>query len=258
MSDTLYRDGAVLTMNESEAVYSGGWMRIGEDGYIKAIGEGEPGRAQTALVDEVVSLEGKIVMPGFVSGHSHLWQSAFRGLAADGELWPWLQSLHWTYGDDLERGDLKAFTSHGAWDQLCHGVTTTYNHTHWLDHGYEMFLEQLEAEMSVPQRFIFSSCVNLEDSPEVWREQLTSLKEKLKPGPKVSLLGVALNLRSFGPASTLEAQVSLAEELDLDFQMHYLEQSGRQDSDRAAWPRYKLAGIPSERATFAHFIHTSE
>ncbi|MEM9160863.1 MAG: amidohydrolase family protein, partial [Verrucomicrobiota bacterium] len=39
---------------------------------------------------------------------------------------------------------------------------------------------------------------------------------------------------------------------------HYLEQSGRQDSDRAAWPRYKLAGIPSERATFAHFIHTSE
>lgn len=257
-ADVLYRDAAIVPMDDGVAVLPVGWMLVSDDGYILQVGEGIPDKQLQDGSGEVISLEGKIVMPGFVSGHSHLWQSAFRGIAPDGELWPWLDALHRTYGGDYAEGDLKAFTAHGAWDQLCHGVTTTYNHTHWLEHDYGLFIEQFDAEKSVPQRFVFSSCVDLAEPPEVWRERMALLKGKASPLPGENFLEVALNLRPYGPPSVAAAQVKLAEELDINYQLHYLEQSGRQESDRAAWPGYSEAGVPSSRATFAHFIHVDE
>ena len=47
---------------------------------------------------------GEIVMPGFLSGHSHLWQSAFRGIAADQWVTSWVQSIHRTYGPHFADG----------------------------------------------------------------------------------------------------------------------------------------------------------
>ncbi|MEM7673934.1 MAG: amidohydrolase family protein [Verrucomicrobiota bacterium] len=257
-AQTLYRDGAIAPMTRSVEAHVKAWMLVGEDGIIKSLGAGEPSTEIVESANTVLSLEGKIIMPGFVSGHSHLWQSAFRGIAPDGELWPWLQALHWTYGDNYAPGDLKAFTAHGAWDQLCHGVTTTYNHTHWMDHDYAIFLEQFEAEMETPQRFIFSSCVDFQGDSDLWTPRLKALKEQVDVKPENSLLEVALNLRPYGSPEATEAQVDLADELDINFQMHYLEDSGRQEAERSNWPKYKEAGIPTERATFAHFIHTDE
>ena len=257
-AQTLYRDAMLLPMSEPYEAHMSGWMLVSEDGFILDIGSGTPAEALVESADSVISLEKKIVMPGFVSGHSHLWQSAFRGIAPDGELWPWLEALHWTYGDNLVDGDLKAFTAHGAWDQLLHGVTATYNHTHWMDHNYALFIEQFEAEQGVPQRFVFSTCVNRDDSFETWKKQISTLQEKLNPTPAQPLLSIALNLRPYGSPEFTQAQVKLAEELDLKFQLHYLEQSSRQESERANWPKYKECGINCEHATYAHFIHTDD
>ena len=51
------------------------------DGRITAIGAGAApaGLSATSRYDAT----GKFVTPGFISAHSHVWQSAFRGLAAD-------------------------------------------------------------------------------------------------------------------------------------------------------------------------------
>ncbi|MBC2606699.1 amidohydrolase family protein [Pelagicoccus albus] len=245
-------------MTENTSAYEEGWMLVSDDGYITDLGEGSPSENILAGEIEVVSLEGKILMPGFVSGHSHLWQSAFRGIAPDGELWPWLDAIHRTYGSDFATGDMKAFTAHGAWDQLCHGVTTTYNHTHWLDHDYAIFVEQLDGEMDVPQRFVFSSCVDLAEEPSVWKQRFVDLMAESKQVPTKNFLSLALNLRPYGPPSVAAAQVELAEALDINYQLHYLEQSGRQEMDRSAWPGYREAGVPSGRATFAHFIHVDD
>ena len=57
--------------------------------------------------------------------------------------------------------------------------------------------------------------------------------------PSNSLLNVALNLRPYGAPEFTKAQVELAETLEIEFQLHYLEESGRQELDRANWPKYK-------------------
>ena len=68
-------------------------MFVSADGYIDNLGGGAPSEDIQKAAFETVNLSGKIIMPGFVSGHSHSWQSAFRGIAPDGELWEWLVVL---------------------------------------------------------------------------------------------------------------------------------------------------------------------
>src|SRR4051794_26489890 len=52
-----------------------------EDGRIAAVG---PGLAAEGA--EVIDATDRIVLPGFVDTHRHLWQTALRGIAVDGDL----------------------------------------------------------------------------------------------------------------------------------------------------------------------------
>jgi cytosine/adenosine deaminase-related metal-dependent hydrolase len=257
---TLYHSGTVIPLaDELPSVLRPGWFLVNDLGEIDGIGEGTPSPALQEMTEQSVDLSGRLVIPGFVSGHSHLWQSAFRGIAPDGELWPWINALHRTYGADFAPGDLAAVTAHGALDQLRHGVTTTYNHSHWLDFDADLYFEQFEAQAQLPQRFIFAHCLPLEESPEFWRKQIAErFPAKSDPIALEPYLGLSINLRPYGPPELAAAQVAFAEELGVTVQLHYLEQSARQEGDRANWPMYREVGIPAAKTSFAHFIHTTE
>ena len=85
------RNATIFSMAAAQKEPFVGYIAVGSDGRIVAVGAGEPPaelKAQT-----VWDAHGHWVMPGFISAHSHLWQSAYRGLAAD-------QTL---LGDDLRR-----------------------------------------------------------------------------------------------------------------------------------------------------------
>lgn len=138
------------------------YLLVSDAGIIAAVGSGD-GTSDAAVVAArkahgftTVDLSGRIVMPVFVSGHSHLWQSAFRGIGPATELEAWLNALHFTYGRFFVAGDFAAYTKHGAFDQRRHGVTTTYNHSHFFGGDFSFYLEQFNAGLSTPQRFIFA------------------------------------------------------------------------------------------------------
>ncbi|MGC9358562.1 MAG: amidohydrolase family protein, partial [Anaerolineae bacterium] len=83
MSALLIRDGLILTLEPERLPFEGDLLI--EDGRITAVGESlDAGGA------EVLSAEGRLVMPGFVQGHVHLTQALFRGLANDVQLIDWL------------------------------------------------------------------------------------------------------------------------------------------------------------------------
>ncbi|WP_269526002.1 amidohydrolase family protein [Coraliomargarita parva] len=253
---TLYQGATIVSLADGDDTAVPGWILVDDNGYIEALGSGAAPEAASEKASESIDLSGQIVMPGFVSGHSHLWQSAFRGIAPDGELWPWLDAIHRTYGDDFAEGDLAAVTTHGALDQLVHGVTTTYNHSHWLDFPAELYFEQFQAEAKLPQRFVYAHCLPLKESPAVWREQIDTYFPEVQPAPDAPFLGLSLNVRNYGSEETLDEQIKLANELGLTYQLHYLEQSSRQEGDRAEWPSYMEHKVVGPRTTFAHFIHT--
>ena len=88
-----------------------------------------------------------------------------------------------------------ALTQHGAIDQLCHGISTTLNHSQTIAPGYDRYLEQFEAELALPQHFVFSNVLDPgEADPVIRREELSEvLAAVTAAGPESSCLGVSLH-----------------------------------------------------------------
>lgn len=256
---TLYTGATVFTLADTEkAPAPVGHLLVSAEGLVLAAGPGaEPAATTPGLADAThVDLTGKFILPGFVSGHSHLWQSAFRGIAPDGELWPWLRALHFTYGRHFADGDFAAFTRHGACDQLTHGVTTTFNHSHFLGDSYDRYREQIEAELALPQRFIFAWVLDPSADDATWDARYAAYLAGLAPSPDTPLLGFAVNPNGLrkGP-DFLRREMDFAARHQLRVQIHYLEPSAEAEADRAKWPELRDAGLAAPHVSYAHFIH---
>jgi 5-methylthioadenosine/S-adenosylhomocysteine deaminase len=188
-SSTLIKDATILTLAEGSDKPFTGYILI-DEGNITAIEQG----VYDGKADTVIDAAGKIIIPGFLSGHSHLWQSAFRGLAADKTLFPWLKALHWTYGDYFSKGDFYTFTLDGALDQLAHGITTTYNHSQRLGASEQDYMESLYASIDSGQHFIFSYNSDLSLSKEELTQHFSALNKQAEQLKKTtSLLAFSVN-----------------------------------------------------------------
>ena len=119
------RNAYIFTMAPTEREPFTGYIAVGADGRILAIGKGQP--PQSLKAASVWDAKGHWVMPGFISAHSHLWQSAYRGLAADKTLLGWIDALYGKAVTKATAEDLYWFTLEGALDHLPHGVTSAYD-----------------------------------------------------------------------------------------------------------------------------------
>ncbi|MGJ3244186.1 MAG: amidohydrolase family protein [Opitutales bacterium] len=255
---TAVRSDGILTLAAGDDRQVDGYLLFDDHGILTAVAEGAP----PAGVTRVIDARGKLVMPGFVSGHNHLWQSAFRGIAAGEELYGWLQDLHWTYGEHFQDGDMYAFTLHGALDQLAHGITTTLNHSQNIAPTYAHYLEQFEAEMDAGQHFIFSYILDKDaTSPEERKAKLLALMEETEAVPQPHpCLGFGIHGVGIHRSPELLAEeAALAKELGFDMQIHYLEekeQSLKKGQDD--FPGIVEAGALWDGLVYAHFIHVPD
>jgi 5-methylthioadenosine/S-adenosylhomocysteine deaminase len=84
----ILRDATIVTMNPTFEVLEGD-LRI-QDNTIQDIG-----RLKAHTGEEVIKLNGKIVLPGLIQAHIHLNQTLFRNRAENRPLLPWLQDIVW-------------------------------------------------------------------------------------------------------------------------------------------------------------------
>ena len=93
MKQILLKNGFIVTMAEgSETVYDGGSVLI-EDDKIKAVGQIDP--RMVAPDAEIMELNGKYVLPGFVNTHVHTSQQISRGVGDDVDFVTWLHKRMW-------------------------------------------------------------------------------------------------------------------------------------------------------------------
>lgn len=84
---TCLKNGYIVTMGENETVYDGGGVLV-EGENIIAVGDIDP---QLVKPDaEVIDLNGKYVLPGFVNTHVHTSQQISRGVGDDVDFITWL------------------------------------------------------------------------------------------------------------------------------------------------------------------------
>ncbi|HEY1765360.1 MAG TPA: amidohydrolase family protein, partial [Opitutaceae bacterium] len=120
------RNACLITGEPGFAPFNG-HLIVDGDGRISAVGPGEP--PGMASGSTVLDAQGKIVAPGFVSAHSHLFQSPLRGLGTDQTLYGWLSTIKQLV-EHATPEDIYWFCLHGSVDFLRNGITTGYDFTY--------------------------------------------------------------------------------------------------------------------------------
>jgi 8-oxoguanine deaminase len=124
-----------------------------DDNIITAVGTGAP--VLDAPADRVISGTRKLMMPGFVNTHHHLYQTLFRNVpqVEHAKLFDWLTFLyeHWKYIDEEA-----VYTSAqvGICEMLKTGVTTTSDHLYLYPYGNNAIIDaEIRAARDVGVRF---------------------------------------------------------------------------------------------------------
>jgi 5-methylthioadenosine/S-adenosylhomocysteine deaminase len=268
----LVRNAYILTMAIDQREPVRGYMVVGDDGRLQTVATGDPPAG--LLAKDSLDAGGHWVIPGFISAHSHLWQSAFRGLGADQTLLGWIDALYKPAAKSSAE-DMYWFTLDGALDHLQHGVTGAYNfnfeaRTRGRSGTAASEYDQagFRAEMDSGIRFVHSisigraTPVGVEPKYgfEEARVPLKAFLDWIQTQPKSSnFLAVMI---SGGTAFNNTYQQTLMEkqlgdEFHLGNETHYLEPPETQYEQQSKFRWFMDSGLLSRQLIFGHFIHTN-
>ena len=125
MTRTLFRNfDLVATMDTERREIRGGSVLV-DGNVIRAVSDG----ALALDADRVIDGRGKILLPGFVNTHHHLYQTRTRAWpgAVNAELFDWLRTLYPVWAE-LRDVDFHEAALVGCRELLRSGCTTTTDH----------------------------------------------------------------------------------------------------------------------------------
>lgn len=152
MKRILFRDVEVIaTFDQEGRELRRAWLVV-EGNRIAALGEGEPPQGP---YEEIISGKDKVMIPGMVNTHHHLYQTLFRAVpgAQDKKLFDWLIFLYERWrGIDEEA--VYVSTIVGLTELLLSGCTTSTDHLYLFPKGKRNLIDvEIEAAREVGIRF---------------------------------------------------------------------------------------------------------
>jgi 5-methylthioadenosine/S-adenosylhomocysteine deaminase len=215
---TLVRNAAlVLTLDPALGEGDLGILRdadvLVERGRIAAVGRGLRGGGA-----RVVDATGKIVLPGLVDAHDHLWQSTIRGCAAGEDVNAWLAAcVYPQFGFGWTRAEAYAAVRLAAADLVRGGVTTTVE---WAaGFGPEFVRGSIAALDDSGLRFAYAYFGSAD--PDVIADIREVKRTLIDPNPRASLQLAGQPSPWFG--ADLAASADLAARLGVKLHVHLLE-----------------------------------
>ncbi|KAL8727582.1 MAG: hypothetical protein Q9181_005666 [Wetmoreana brouardii] len=151
MASKVLKDGTVLTFDDAAKavkVLRRASVLIVDD-RITAIAEDFDDLSLPAD-SEIINVQGKIVSPGFVNTHVHMWQSVYRTIGPDiilAQYFSWLSQMSDTATKAFNPDDIYISCLQGYLEGLNAGVTSYLDHAHnnWdrevVEPGYEAALD---------------------------------------------------------------------------------------------------------------------
>ncbi|MGW5023014.1 amidohydrolase family protein [Streptomyces cacaoi] len=214
------------------------------DGRIAAVGR----RLRAPAGAVVHEVSGRIVLPGFVDLHNHLWQSSIRGGCSGQDLNGWLAECNRATLPKIGTRDMYRFVHLSALDALDTGVTTVVDWVHAIPlDSSEQYVRALD---DTGLRFVYAMATA--EGEEGLVRQVH--RELLDPLPLASLQ-VAVHAGVEG-IEALRASHEVARELGVMVNSHVLEHR----SDRAAEQIRALreVGAFGPDLLMNHAIHLTE
>jgi 5-methylthioadenosine/S-adenosylhomocysteine deaminase len=242
MTDTrlLLRNGHVID-TEPEPVARPGTDVLIEGDRITAVGPDLPADGAT-----VIDATDRIVLPGFVDTHRHVWQSALRGAAVDTDLGGYLGLLA-QCGPKFRPQDVHTATLAGALECLDSGITTQLDYSH-IAYSPEHADAAIDALRAVGLRAVFGYGTPVTapggDLGDVRRVRI----ERLADDDALVTMAYAPLGPSFSPIETVAEEWRMADELDLLVTFHVA------STPVNAQPVFALrdAGLLREKILYVH------
>lgn len=218
---TLIENGYIITMDDAGDVPKGDILI--ENGLIKEVGTNL--RAKAGGKVEVINAEGKIVMPGLIDNHWHMWQGLIPGVSADDTFGEYFARALDTLGPAFTPEDAELGVLLSALAGIYAGKTTVVN---W-DHG-ALTVQHVAASIRALERAGVRAIeaygppangkewFNGEGAP-VADDVRLAFREHIKPDGLVRL-GLAIRGPEFSSMERVKADIELARELGIPVTMH--------------------------------------
>ena len=120
----LIKNPWIVTMNDQYEILREGYVLVQGD-RIAEVGS-DPVRMQelSRTAGEVVEAGDKILLPGMVNAHTHMFQTFMRGLADDKPLFQWLREEIWPFSALMSEEDFRCAALLGSLENLKTGATS--------------------------------------------------------------------------------------------------------------------------------------
>ncbi|MFF9456260.1 amidohydrolase family protein [Streptomyces flaveolus] len=268
--DLLLTGGAVVTVDEHHTVHPTGAVAVTGNRIVAVGSERDMAdwRAPTVL-----DCRGRAVLPGFVDGHTHLYQALVRGLGEGMSIVPWLCEFMWPCSIAVTGEDAVAGARLAAVEAIRAGITTVVDN-HYAPTGLSTTLAVAAAVEQSGLRGAVARGIVGERTPLAARrgqpealfrysakEELDITRDAVRrrpPGSKVEIWPAPLNL-TYVDQDLVRASAALAAELGTRWHTHCCEGG---DDPRSYVETYGVRpvrwlaaeGLLDERATLAHAV----
>lgn len=140
-------------MDAERRVLRDAWLSI-EDGFVHSLGEGSPPESIDRSVPRL-SGRGRIILPGLVNTHHHLYQNMARAYTPGNNLplLPWLAAMNRLW-EDFREEDLALCSELGLAELMLSGATTVADHHYVFPRGAQNMIDaQFTAATKMGVRF---------------------------------------------------------------------------------------------------------
>ena len=179
---------------------------------------------------QIVDATGKIVMPGFVDVHNHLWQSLIRGCQAEHDLIGWLESCVFPLANPtITPSDTEVYAGVrlSTLDLITTGVTTVVDWSHGFSPAFVR--GNIRALQESGLRFVFAYRGTAD--PAVLEDIRQVKRELIDPHPRAYFQVASHPGASNRFLPHLQAMSSLANELGVKLHVHLLENIAQRQDD---------------------------
>lgn len=251
------------------------WLLV-TDGIIAALGTGTPPQ----VGDEVERLDadGRIIAPGFVSSHSHLFTSGLRGLASDEPLYAWASASMGATRDATPE-DIYWATLHGSFDFLNAGVTTAFDFTDCREPWSEMVdgkravpdpdvlrpvehvLRQIDAKHDAGLRFVNATRPDSDiGTADEILERFRPTVEHIRTLDRRFALAAAVagGVQWATTRDAADHEVTIMREFGIINQAHFLETPEALEHQLTRFDWYDQAGALGPDFIFGHFVQATD
>lgn len=271
----LIKNGTVVTLGKENKVIPDGAVYI-EGGVIKDVGftselkkKYSPNSEHRTPNYQSIDAKGKVVMPGLINCHHHLYSTFARGMAIPGEpaknFVEILEKLWWALDKTLNKEDIYYSALIPLMECVRNGTTTIIDHHESQTYQIGSLGELEKAARKIGIRSCL--CLGISDRYGKGKEGLEESKRFLSsliPHPSSLVSGmVGLHASFTVNDDTLEKAIELAKKYDVGIHVHCAEDKADEEDSvkkyrKRVVERFKDKGVLGPKSILVHGVHLNE